>query len=82
MAAHTAILATCILFALYASTAYAGKRTLVLVDNWSIRETHSTYFRTLRGKCIENRNVGLSQQAGFAVLSADLIFGIINLIIY
>ena len=27
----------------------AGGRTLVLVDNWSIRETHSSFFRSLRG---------------------------------
>ncbi|KAK0065140.1 dolichyl-diphosphooligosaccharide--protein glycosyltransferase 48 kDa subunit [Biomphalaria pfeifferi] len=25
-----------------------GKRTLILVDNWSIRETHSVFFRSLR----------------------------------
>ena len=30
----------------------ASKRTLVLVDNWSIRETHSVYFRTLRGEFV------------------------------
>jgi hypothetical protein len=29
---------------------HSAKRTLVLVDNWSVRETHSTYFRELRGK--------------------------------
>ena len=28
----------------------ASKRTLVLLDNWTIRETHSIFFRTLRGK--------------------------------
>ncbi|ESO82537.1 hypothetical protein LOTGIDRAFT_197848 [Lottia gigantea] len=28
--------------------AQSGKRTLILVDNWSIRETHSTFFRSLR----------------------------------
>jgi len=28
--------------------AASGKRTLVLVDNWSIRETHSSFFRSLR----------------------------------
>ncbi|KAK7476524.1 hypothetical protein BaRGS_00032204 [Batillaria attramentaria] len=28
--------------------ASAGKRTLVLVDNWSIRESHSIFFRNLR----------------------------------
>merc|ERR1712170_338152 len=30
------------------SAVFAGKRTLVLVDNWSIRETHSIFFRSLR----------------------------------
>lgn len=34
----------------FASIALAGKRTLILVDNWAIRETHSTFFRSLRGK--------------------------------
>ena len=29
---------------------FANKKTLVLVDNWSMRETHSIYFRALRGK--------------------------------
>ena len=28
----------------------ANKRTLVLLDNWTIRETHSIFFNTLRGK--------------------------------
>jgi len=28
----------------------AKKRTLVLSDNWTIRETHSIFFKTLRGK--------------------------------
>ncbi|XP_074654507.1 dolichyl-diphosphooligosaccharide--protein glycosyltransferase 48 kDa subunit-like [Tubulanus polymorphus] len=27
---------------------HGGKKTLVLVDNWSIRETHSTFFKSLR----------------------------------
>ena len=26
-----------------------GRKVLVLVDNWAIRETHSTYFKMLRG---------------------------------
>ncbi|XP_050413195.1 dolichyl-diphosphooligosaccharide--protein glycosyltransferase 48 kDa subunit [Patella vulgata] len=32
----------------YVAAAIAQKRTLILVDNWSIRETHSTFFRSLR----------------------------------
>ncbi|CAG2227728.1 dolichyl-diphosphooligosaccharide--protein glycosyltransferase 48 kDa subunit-like [Mytilus galloprovincialis] len=32
------------------SLVFAGKKTLVLVDNWSLRETHSIFFRTLREK--------------------------------
>jgi len=28
----------------------SNKRTLVLLDNWTIRETHSIFFKTLRGK--------------------------------
>ncbi|XP_005101160.1 dolichyl-diphosphooligosaccharide--protein glycosyltransferase 48 kDa subunit [Aplysia californica] len=35
----------CFVAVCYASS---GKRTLVLVDNWSIRETHSVFFRSLR----------------------------------
>ncbi|XP_041377812.1 dolichyl-diphosphooligosaccharide--protein glycosyltransferase 48 kDa subunit-like [Gigantopelta aegis] len=35
-------------FILFCSVNAGNKRTLVLVDNWSIRETHSTFFRTLR----------------------------------
>ena len=31
------------------STVYGGGKTLVLVDNWAIRETHSIVFRSLRG---------------------------------
>ena len=29
---------------------FAKKRTLVLVDNWSTRESHSIFFKDLRGK--------------------------------
>lgn len=32
-----------------ASKEVPGKRTLILVDNWSIRETHSVFFKSLRG---------------------------------
>ena len=41
-----------ILFAIAALCAadVPGKRTLVLVDDWSVRETHSVFFRSLRGK--------------------------------
>lgn len=35
------------------SLVLAGKKTLVLVDNWSLRETHSIFFRTLREKGFE-----------------------------
>ncbi|ELU08378.1 hypothetical protein CAPTEDRAFT_181863 [Capitella teleta] len=31
-----------------AASAFAAQKTLVLVDNWSIRETHSIFFRSLR----------------------------------
>lgn len=41
------ILVVCLLCA---TIVHSAKRTLVLVDNWSVRETHSTYFRELRGK--------------------------------
>jgi len=36
----------------FAFVSAANKRTLVLLDNWTIRETHSIFFRTLRGKTI------------------------------
>jgi len=32
---------------------FAGKKTLVLVDNWSIRETHSVFFKSLRGELLD-----------------------------
>lgn len=41
------VLVVCLLCA---TVVRSAKRTLVLVDNWSVRETHSTYFRELRGK--------------------------------
>ena len=44
---HLVVLFTVVLFAFASS---ANKRTLVLLDNWTIRETHSIFFKTLRGK--------------------------------
>ena len=38
-----------LVFAGCAALAAATGKTLVLVDNWAIRETHSIYFKTLRG---------------------------------
>ena len=32
------------------SCAFSLDRTLVLLDNWAIRETHSTFFKSLKGK--------------------------------
>jgi len=32
------------------SNVYAGGKTLVLVDNWAIRETHSIFFKALRDR--------------------------------
>ncbi|CAG5129062.1 unnamed protein product [Candidula unifasciata] len=32
----------------FCSASVPGKRTLVLVDNWSLRETHSIFFKSLR----------------------------------
>lgn len=34
----------------FAFVSAANKRTLVLLDNWTIRETHSIFFRTLRDR--------------------------------
>jgi len=40
----------------FAFVSAANKRTLVLLDNWTIRETHSIFFKTLRGKqCCQSR---------------------------
>ena len=36
------------------SLCFANKKTLVLVDNWAVRETHSIYFRSLRGNSTVN----------------------------
>ena len=49
---RTKMLRLLLFVAVYACAVLASKRTLVLVDNWSIRETHSVYFRTLRGEFI------------------------------
>ena len=37
-----------VILSVFASV-YGGGKTLVLVDNWAIRETHSIFFRSLRG---------------------------------
>lgn len=37
-------------FALNAIHAFEGKRTLVLLENLTLRETHSFFFRSLKGK--------------------------------
>ena len=34
------------------SPIFANEKVLVLVDNWSIRETHSIFFKSLRGMYI------------------------------
>ena len=40
-----------------AAVVNAGGKTLVLVDNWSIRETHSNFFRSLRGEHRHNGDI-------------------------
>lgn len=47
------IISVFLLFACLTSIRGDGKRTLVLVDNWSIRETHSMFFRSLRERGYE-----------------------------
>lgn len=49
MATPVNILAGVFSIAILVCTCFANKKTLVLVDNWSVRETHSVYFRSLRG---------------------------------
>jgi len=53
MAAMGRLGAGIVLFLAACSLASASKRTLILVDNWSIRETHSIYFRSLRDRGFE-----------------------------
>lgn len=52
MASYTIIFAG-LLFVLIPATCVANKKTLVLLDNWSLRETHSIFFRSLRDKGYE-----------------------------
>ncbi|XP_013414803.1 dolichyl-diphosphooligosaccharide--protein glycosyltransferase 48 kDa subunit-like [Lingula anatina] len=48
MAATRALAGFLVVLACIFSVYATGKKTLVLVDNWSIRETHSIFFRSLR----------------------------------
>ncbi|XP_060563717.1 dolichyl-diphosphooligosaccharide--protein glycosyltransferase 48 kDa subunit-like [Ruditapes philippinarum] len=52
MASYTIIFAG-LLFVLIPAICVANKKTLVLLDNWSLRETHSIFFRSLRDKGYE-----------------------------
>ncbi|XP_045163066.2 dolichyl-diphosphooligosaccharide--protein glycosyltransferase 48 kDa subunit-like [Mercenaria mercenaria] len=52
MAAYRTIFAGLFL-ALIPAICLANKKTLVLLDNWSLRETHSIFFRSLRDKGYE-----------------------------
>ncbi|OWF43409.1 dolichyl-diphosphooligosaccharide--protein glycosyltransferase 48 kDa subunit-like [Mizuhopecten yessoensis] len=52
MAASMMKLAGLVLLAAICSV-NANKRTLILVDNWSIRETHSVFFKSLRDQGFE-----------------------------
>jgi len=47
----------------FAFVSAANKRTLVLLDNWTIRETHSIFFKTLRGKT-EHAFAGFTLKCG------------------
>ena len=38
-----------LILSVYSAQVLAGEKALVLVDNWSIRETHSIFFKALRG---------------------------------
>ena len=51
---RTKMLRLLLFISVCACAVQASKRTLVLVDNWSIRETHSVYFRTLRGEFVSH----------------------------
>ena len=54
----------CVLLQIIAVT-YAGKKTLVLVDNWSIRETHSVFFKSLRGESFGRDVSGVKNQTKY-----------------
>ena len=43
------VLSTVLAVLISSTLVLCSKRTLVLVDNWAVRETHSTYFKELRG---------------------------------
>jgi len=53
MAAKIAQLATFLTLLYISAFVNAGGKTLVLVDNWAIRETHSIYFKSLRDRGFE-----------------------------
>ena len=44
------ILLLCLPSSLQQPAQFGGRKTLVLIDSWSLRETHSIFFKTLRGK--------------------------------
>jgi len=50
MATFRQFLAGLVILAAVFASSHANKKTLVLLDNWSIRETHSVFFKSLRGK--------------------------------
>ncbi|GAB1604552.1 dolichyl-diphosphooligosaccharide--protein glycosyltransferase 48 kDa subunit-like [Argonauta hians] len=43
----------CVTSSLQHNSVYGGRRTLVLVDSWSLRETHSIFFKMLRDRQFE-----------------------------
>ena len=52
---HIAILAVALRPAAVLGGSAGGarpQRTLVLLDNWTIKETHSIFFKSLRGQCM------------------------------
>lgn len=50
MSSNMRTLAGLIFVACLATLCSANKKTLVLLDNWTIRETHSIFFKSLRGE--------------------------------
>uniref|UniRef100_A0A0L8HT87 Dolichyl-diphosphooligosaccharide--protein glycosyltransferase 48 kDa subunit n=1 Tax=Octopus bimaculoides TaxID=37653 RepID=A0A0L8HT87_OCTBM len=43
----------CVTLSLQQNSGFGGRRTLVLVDSWSLRETHSIFFKMLRDRHFE-----------------------------
>ena len=62
------------------SCAYAGDRTLVLLDNWAVRETHSTFFKSLKGNTHRWFHIIAHQPPGQSSNFFKILFVLFNII--